>query len=81
MPANPISRYVEDFDCVMAKTEVKAQRVFDELKASIRDMVPYEWVNGLVNPEERQANKEETKRRWGEEQEESFCDIVGGGVD
>ena len=35
-------------------------------------MVPYGRVNGLVSPEERQANKEETKRRWEEEQEESF---------
>ena len=35
-------------------------------------MAPYGRVNGLISPEERQANKEEpkkSKRRWEEEQE------------
>ena len=43
-------------------------------------IVPYGRVNRLVSPEERQANKEESKRRWEEEQEDVFCGIVGMGM-
>ena len=71
MPADPISRYVEDFDCDLDKSEAKAHQVFRELEAMAHVMVPYGRVNGLVSPEEQQANNEESKRRW-EEQEGNF---------
>ena len=72
MPADPISRYVEDFDCDLDRATIKAKQIFEDLEARDHLMVPYGRVNGLISPEERQAKKEELKRQWEEEQEESF---------
>ena len=79
MPADPVSRHVEDFDCDLGKSKIKAQQIFEELGARDHMMVPYGRVDGLISPEERQANKEESKRRWEEEQEESFMWYSWGG--
>ena len=81
MPADPISRYVEDFDCDLDRATIKAKQIFEDLEARDHLMVPYGRVNGLISPEERQAKKEELKRQWEEEQEESFMwwSLGGGG--
>ena len=63
---------MEDFDCDLGKSKIKAQQIFEELEARDHLMVPYGRVNGLISPEERQASKEESKIKWEEEQEESF---------
>ena len=63
MPADPVSRYVEDFGCDLDKSAIKAKQIFEELEARDHLMVPYGRVNGLISPEERQARKEELKRR------------------
>ena len=72
MPVYPISRHVEDFNCDLDQSETKAHQVFAELEAMDYLMVPYGRGNGLASLEERQANKEESNRRWEEEQEECF---------
>ena len=79
MPADPVSRHVEDFDCDLGKSNIKAQQIFEELEARDHLMVPYGRVNGLISPEERRANKEESKIKWEEEQEESFMWYSWGG--
>ena len=79
MPADPVSRHVEDFGCDLEKSKVKAQQIFEELEARDHLLVPYGRVNGLISPEERQANKEASKRKWEEEQEESFMWYSRGG--
>ena len=71
MPADPVSRHVEDFDCDLGKSKVKARQIFGELEARDHSMVPYGRVNGLISLEERQANKKASKRKWEEEQEEN----------
>ena len=72
MPADPISRHVEDFGSHWKRSEAKAEENFTDLEAMDRIMVPYWRVNSLISPEEREANREESKRRWEEEQEEVF---------
>ena len=72
---------MEDFGCDLQKSKVKAQHIFEELEARDHLLVPYGRVNGLISPEERQANKEASKRKWEEEQEESFMWYSRGGDD
>ena len=69
MLADPISRYVENFARDLKRSQVKQKQHFRDLKAMAHLMVPCGRVNGLISPEEGQANKEESKRGWEEEPE------------
>ena len=64
MPADPISRYLEDFGADMGKAETKAREIYQNLKTSYNVLVDYGRINGDISPEQRQAKKEEDRRVW-----------------
>ena len=66
MRADLVSRYVEDLGCDLDKASVMAGEKFKDLEAMDNYLEPYGRVNGLVSPEERQAKKEESKRKHAE---------------
>ena len=53
MPADPASRYVEDFDCDLERA--LGRDFLKDLEAMDHNLEPCGRVNGLVSPEERQA--------------------------
>ena len=81
-----VSRYVADFGRDLNTSRATATEIFRDLEAMDKFLDLYGRVNGLVSPEERHANKEESKRRWEEEKEASimrwdWCGFGGGGVE
>ena len=54
MLADPVSRHIEDFGCDLNRFEVRARDIFKD--AMDHFLEPDVRVNGLVSPEERQAN-------------------------
>ena len=64
MPADPISRYLEDFGADMGKAETKAREIYQNLKTTYNVLVDYGRINGDISPEQRQAKKEEDRRVW-----------------
>ena len=64
MPADPVSRYLEDSGANMGEAKANAHEIYLNLKTSHNVLVDYGRINGDISPEQRQAKKEEDRRAW-----------------
>ena len=94
MPADPVSRYVEDFGCDSDKSAIKAKQIFEELEARDHLMEPYgrpvTWYGrhppflrtvpyGRVNGLISPEERQSRNEELKKRWEEVLCGIVGGG--
>ena len=64
MPADPISRYIEDFGGDMRRAEVKAREIAHALEGMEHEMEYMGRVSEARSQEERQLSKERDKENW-----------------